>query len=175
MKKRYIQNIFIMLIIIIFSVNKTSYAIGKIVNYFLDDPNAWSDTKRVTNSTPTKIVVKNGLEGLIFKLTDLTPGDVVALVFLEAKKVEKFNREGFCEAGDKLVPGKNRIVSVVTKNHGNRKKFHYKFLLQRAMNRMPIDIYNDGDAVLESRYDGTKPVENMSDLSGIELLEIEVR
>jgi hypothetical protein len=105
----------------------------------------------------------------------LTPGDVVALVFLEAKKVEKFNREGFCEAGDKLVPGKNRIVSVVTKNHGNRKKFHYKFLLQRAMNRMPIDIYNDGDAVLESRYDGTKPVENMSDLSGIELLEIEVR
>jgi hypothetical protein len=47
--------------------------------------------------------------------------------------------------------------------------------LQRALNRIPIDIYNNGDAVLESSYDGTKPVENMSDLSGIELLEIEVR
>ncbi len=174
MKSRYIRNILIILIIV-FSINKTSYAIGKIVNYFLDNPNAWSDTKRVTHCTPTKVVVKNGLEGLVFKLTDLTPGDVVALVFLEAKKVEKFSSERSCDAGDKLIRGKNRIVSVITKNHGNRKEFHYKFLLQRAMNRMPIDIYNNGDAVLESRYDGTKPVENMSDLSGIELLEIEVR
>ena len=174
MKKRYIQYTFI-IFIIIFSANKPSYAIGKIVNYFLDDPNAWSDTKRITNSTPTKVVVKSGAEGLVFKLTDLTLGDVVALVFLETKKVEKFNSEGVCDAGDKLIPGKNRIVSVVTKNHGNRKKFYYNFILQRAINNVPIDIYNDGDAVLESRYDGTKPVENMSDLSGIELLEIEVR
>jgi len=174
MKIKHIQYIFIILIIV-FSVNKTTYAIGKIVNYFLDNPNAWNDTKRVTHSTPTKVVVKNGLEGLVFKLTDLTPGDHVALVFLETKKVEKFNSERSCDSGDKLIRGNNRIVSVITKNHGNRKEFHYKFLLQRAMNRMPIDIYNNGDAVLESRYDGTKPVENMSDLSGIKLLEIEVR
>jgi len=174
MKTKYVQNILIILIII-FSINKTSYAIGKIVNYFLDNPNAWNDTKRVTHSTPTKIVVKDGLEGLVFKLADLTPGDEVALVFLEAKKVEKFNSESSCDTGDKLIRGKNRIVSVITKNHGNRKKFHYKFILQRALNRMPIDIYNNGDPVLESRYDGTKPVENMSDLSGIKLLEIDVR
>ena len=174
MKIKHIQYIFIILIIV-FSVNKTSYAIGKIVNYFLDNPNAWNDTKRVTHSTPTKVVIENGLEGLIFKLTDLTPGDVVALIFLEAKKVEKFSSEKSCDAGDKLIQGKNRIVSVITKNHGNRKEFHYRFLLQREMNRMPIDIYNNSDAVLESSYDGTKPVVNMSDLSGIKLLEIEVR
>ncbi len=174
MKTKHIQNILIILIII-FSMNKSSYAIGKIVNYFLDDPNAWNDTKRVTRSTPTKVLVKNGLDGLVLKLTDLTPGDIVALVFLETKKVEKFNSEGSCDTVDKLIQGKNRIVSVITKNHGNRKYFHYKFLLQREKNRMPNDIYNNGDAVLESRYDGTKPVVNMSDLSGIKLLEIEVR
>jgi len=174
MKAKHIQNILIILIIV-FSINNTSYAIGKIVNYFLDNPNAWNDTKRVTHSTPTKVVVENGLEGLVFKLTDLTPGDVVALVFLEAKKVEKFSSERSCDTDDKLILGKNRIVSVITKNHGNRKEFHYKFLLQRAMNRMPIDIFNNGDAVLESSYDGTEPVVNMSDLSGIELLEINVR
>lgn len=174
MKKKYIQYTFIILIII-FSINKTSYALGKIVNYFLDDQNAWNDTKRITHSKPTKIVVTDGLEGLTFKLTDLTNGDDVALVFLETKKVEKFNSERFCNAGDKLLLGKNRIVSVITKNHGNRKKFHYKFILQRVINNVPIDIYNNGDSVLESRYDGTKPIENMSDLSGIELLEVEVR
>ncbi len=174
MKIKQIQYTFIILIIV-FSINRTGYALEKIANYFLENPSAWEDTKRITHGTPTKIVVKDGLEGLVFKLTDLTPGDVVALVFLEAKKVEKFSSERSCDAGDKLIRGKNRIVSVITKNHGNRKEFHYKFLLQRAMNRMPIDIYNNGDAVLESRYDGTKPVENMSDLSGIELLEIEVR
>jgi hypothetical protein len=174
MKAKHIQKILIILIII-FSINKASYAIGKIANYFLDNPNAWDDTKRITHSTPVKVVVKDGLERLVFKLTDLTPGDEVALVFLEAKKIEKFNSERSCDAGDKLIQGKNRIVSVITKNHGNRKKFHYKFLLQRAMNRMPIDIYNNGESVLESRYDGTKPVVDMSDLSGIKLLEIEVR
>ena len=174
MKTKYIHYTFIILIII-FSINKTSYAIGKIVNYFLDNPNAWNDTKRITHGTPTKIIVKDGLEGLVFKLTDLTPGDEVALVFLETKKVEKFNSEKSCNTGNKLIRGKNRIVSVITKNHGNRKEFHYKFILQRALNRIHIDIYNNGNAVLESRYDGTKPVESMSDLSGIELLEIEVR
>ncbi len=174
MKTKHVRNIFIILIII-FSINQTSYAIGKIVNYFLDNPNAWNDTKRITHSSPTKVVVKNGLEGLVFKLTNLTPGDNVALVFLETKKVEKFNSERSCDSGDKLIQGKNRIVSVLTKNHGNRKEFHYKFLLQRALNRMPIDIYNNGDAVLECRYDGMKPVEDMSDLSGIKLLEIDVR
>ncbi len=174
MKTKLIQYIFILSIIIL-SANKPSFALGKIVNYFLDNPNAWNDTKRITRSTPTIILVKEGLEGLVFKLTDLTKGDEVALVFLESRKVEKFNRERFCDVNDKLVRGKNRIVSVITKNHGNRKKFHYKFIFQRAINNIPIDIYNNGDAILESKYDGSKPVENMSDLSGIELLEIDIR
>ena len=171
---RLIQYLFI-ISIIIFSTNKPSFALGKIVNYFLDNPNAWNDTKRITRTTPTKILVKEGLDGLVFKLTDLTKGDEVALVFLETKKVEKFNRERFLSVDDKLVRGKNRIVSVITKNHGNRKKFHYKFIFQRAINNVPIDIFNNGDAILESKYDGSKPVENMSDLSGIELLEIDIR
>ena len=55
------------------------------------------------------------------------------------------------------------------------KEFHYKFIFQRAINNIPIDIYNNGDAILESKYDGSKPVEDMSDLSGIELLEIDIR
>ena len=171
---RLIQYLFIISIIIC-STNKPSFALGKIVNYFLDNPNAWNDTKRITLTTPTKILVKEGLDGLVFKLTDLTKGDEVALVFLETKKVEKFNRERFLSVDDKLVRGKNRIVSVITKNHGNRKKFHYKFIFQRAINNVPIDIFNNGDAILESKYDGSKPVENMSDLSGIELLEIDIR
>jgi hypothetical protein len=171
---KLIQFVFIISIIVL-SVSKSSFAIGKIVNYFLDNPSAWNDTKRITRTTPTKILVKEGLDGLVFKLTDLTKGDEVALVFLETKKVEKFNSERFCNVDNKLVRGKNRIVSVITKNHGNRKKFHYKFTFQRAINNIPIDIYNNGDAILESEYDGTKPVENMSDLSGIELLEIDVR
>jgi len=171
---RLIQYFFI-ISIIIFSTNKPSFALGKIVNYFLDNPNAWNDTKRITRTTPTKILVKEGLDGLVFKLTDLTKGDEVALVFLETKKVEKFNRERFLSVDDKLVRGKNRIVSVITKNHGNRRKFHYKFIFQKAINNVPIDIFNNGDAILESKYDGSKPVENMSDLSGIELLEIDIR
>jgi len=174
MKMKQIQYTFIVFIIT-FSISKPGYALEKIANYFLDNPNAWNDTKRITNGTSTKIVVKDGHEGLVFKLTDLTKGDNVALIFLESKKIEKFNCEKDCVASDNLIRGKNRIVSVITKNHGNRKKFYYKFILQRAINNVPIDIYNNGDAVLESRYDGTKPVDNMSDLSGIDLLEIEVR
>ncbi len=174
MKIKQIQYTLIILITI-FSINRTGYALEKIANYFLENQNAWEDTKRITCSTPTEIVVKDGLEGLVFKLTDLTRGDQVALVFLETKKVEKFNREMPCDASNKLIRGKNRIVSVITKNHGDRKKFYYKFILQRTINNTPIDIYNNGDAVLESRYDGTKPIANMSDLSGIKLLEIELR
>jgi len=171
---KLIQSVFLVSIIVL-SVSKPSFALEKIVNYFLDNPSAWNDTKRITCTTPTKILVKQGLDGLVFKLTDLTKGDEVALVFLETKKVEKFNSERFCNIDNKLVLGKNRIVSVITKNHGNRKEFHYKFIFQRAINNIPIDIYNNGDAILESEYDGTKPVESMSDLSGIELLEIDVR
>ncbi len=171
---RYINCLFIIFIIIL-SVNKTSFAIGKIVDYFLSYQNAWSNTKRITNSTPIKVVVEDGLEGLGFELTDLTSGDEVALIFLETKKVEKMKHERFCNLNGKLIRGKNRIVSVITRNHGNRKKFHYKFILQRRINNLPAKIYNNGDAVLECEYDGTLPVENDSDLSGINLLEIEVR
>ncbi len=171
---RYTKYLFIIFIIVL-SVNKTSSAIGKIVDYFLTNQNAWNNTKRITDSTPAKVVVEDGLEGLRLELADLTDGDEVALIFLETKKVEKMKREGFCHLNDKLIRGKNRIVSVITRNHGNRKKFHYKFILKKSVSRAPVIIYKDGDAVLECEYDGTLPVENDSDLSGINLLEIEVR
>ncbi len=171
---RYINYLFVIFIIIL-SVNKTSFAIGKIVDYFLSNQNAWDNTKRITDSTPDKVVVEDGLEGLRLELADLTDGDEVALIFLETKKVEKMKREGFCNLKGKLIRGKNRIVSVITRNHGNRKKFHYKFILKKSVSRAPVIIYKDGDAVLECEYDGTLPVENDSDLSGINLLEIEVR
>ena len=99
----------------------------------------------------------------------------MALVFLETRTAEKFKKEGFCNAGDKLLPGKNRVVSVIIRNSGNRTQFHYKFLLQRNINNVPISIYNNGNAVLESMYDGSKPVKDISNLSGIELCEIEIR
>ena len=171
---RYTKYLFI-IVIIILSVSKTSFAIGKIVDYFLNNQNAWNNTKRITDSTPAKVVVEDGLEGLRLELTDLTDGDEVALVFLETKKVEKMKREGLCNLNDKLILGKNRIVSVITRNHGNRKKFHYKFILKKSASRTPVIKYNDGDAILESNYDGSTAVENDSDLSGINLLEIEVR
>ena len=82
---RYTKYLFVIFIIIL-SVNKTSFALGKIVDYFLNNPNAWNDTKRITHSTPTKIVVENGVAGLGFELTDLTDGDEVALIFLETKR-----------------------------------------------------------------------------------------
>jgi len=165
----------LIIFIVVLSVNKTSFALGKIVDYFLSNQNAWNNTKRITDSTPAKVVVEDGLEGLGFELTDLTDGDEVALVFLETKKVERMKREGLCNLNDKLLPGNNRIVSVITRNYGNRKKFHYKFILQRRINNVPSKIYNNGNAVLECDYDGTLPVENDTDLSGINLLEIEVR
>ena len=192
---RYTKYLFITFIIIL-SVNKTGFAIGKIVDYFLSNQNAWNNTKRITDSTPAKVVVKDGsverlsvtsctsflspplilsLEGLRLELTDLTDGDEVALIFLETKKVEKMRRKGFCNLKDKLIQGNNRIVSVITRNYGNRKKFHYKFILKKSASRTPVIKYNDGDAILESNYDGSTAVENDSDLSGINLLEIEVR
>ena len=171
---RYTKYLFIIFIIIL-AVSKTSFAIGKIVDYFLNNQNAWNNTKRITDSTPAKVVVEDGLEGLRLELTDLTDGDEVALVFLETKKVEKMKRKGLCNLNDKLILGKNRIVSVITRNHGNRKKFHYKFILKKSVSHAPVTIYNDGDAILESNYDGSTAVVNDSDLSGINLLEIEVR
>lgn len=171
---RYTKYLFIIFIIVL-SVNKTSYALGKIVDYFLTNQNAWDNTKRITDSTPAKVVIEDGLEGLRLELEDLTDGDEVALIFLETKKGEKMKHEGFCNLNGKLIRGKNRIVSVITRNHGNRKEFHYKFILQRRINNVPAKIYNNGDAVLECEYDGTLPVESDSDLSGISLLEIEIR
>jgi hypothetical protein len=134
---RYTKYLFITFIIIL-SVSKTGFAIGKIVDYFLSNQNAWNNTKRITDSTPAKVVVKDGLEGLRLELTDLTDGDEVALIFLETKKVEKMRRKGFCNLNDKLIRGNNRIVSVITRNYGNRKKFHYKFILKKSASRTPV-------------------------------------
>jgi hypothetical protein len=171
---RHTKYLFVIFIIIL-SVNKTSFALGKIVDYFLNNPNAWNDTKRITHSTPIKIVVEDGMMGLGLELTELTNGDEVALIFLETKKVKKMRHEGFCDARGKLIRGKNRVVSVITRNYGNRARFHYKFILQKYINNVPVTIYNNGDAVLECEYDGSMPVVNDSDLSGINFLEIKIR
>lgn len=170
---RYFQCMFV--ILFIFSMNTISFAHGSIVDYFLKDPKAWDDTKKIIHKTPTKIVVADGLEGLGFNLIELTEGDEVALIFIETQKAEKFKCKGFCDAGVKLLPGKNRVVSVITRNSGDRTRFHYKFVLQRNVNNVPITTYNNGNAVLESRYDGSMPVKDISNLSGIELCEVEIR
>ena len=169
--KQYI----VFIIFLVFSTTTISFAQGNIVDYFLKSPEAWDKTKRIIHKEPTKIVVIDGLKGLVFNLAELTEGDEVALVFIDTQKSEKMKREGFCKAEDKLLQGKNRVVSVNTRNSGNRMQFHYKFLLQRNINNEPITIYNNGNAVLESTYDGSKPVIDISNLSGIELCEIEVQ
>jgi len=170
---KYTKYIFIILFLL--SLNRIIFAQGNIVDYFLKSPEAWDKTKKLIHKEPTKIVVTGGLEGLVFNLAELTEGDEVALVFIDTQKSEKMKREVFCSAEDKLIRGKNRVVSVNTRNSGNRTQFHYKFLLQRNINNEPITIYNNGIPVLESTYDGSQPVIDISNLSGIELCEIEVR
>ncbi|HHT9136224.1 MAG TPA: hypothetical protein ACFYEK_03170 [Candidatus Wunengus sp. YC60] len=168
--KQYIAFI----IFLVFSTTTISFAQGNIVDYFLKNPEAWDKTKKLIHKEPIKVIVTGGLEGLVFNLAELTEGDEVALVFIDTQKSEKMKREGFCKAEDKLLQGKNRVVSVNTRNSGNRMQFHYKFLLQRNINNETITIYNNGNAVLESTYDGSKPVVDISNLSGIELCEIEI-
>lgn len=165
------------IVFILFLVFPTTigFAQGNIVDYFLKSPEAWDKTKKLIHKEPTKIIITGGLEGIVFNLAELTEGDEVALVFIDSQKSEKMKREVFCSAGDKLITGKNRVVSVITRNSGNRTQFHYKFLLQRNINNEPITIYNNGNPVLESTYDGSQPVKDISNLSGIELCEIEIR
>ena len=167
--------VYLFIMFFFFSVSSISFAQGNIVDYFLKSPEAWDKTKKLIHKEPTKIIVTGGLDGLGFNLAELTEGDVVALVFIDTQKSEKLQHKRFCNAEDKLAQGKNRVVSVITRNSGNRTQFHYKFLLQRNINNEPITIYNNGNPVLESVYDGSKPVRDISNLSGIELCEIEVR
>ena len=166
---------FLYIVFFVLFTNRTVLAQGNIVDYFLKNPNAWDDTKRIIHKTPARVVVADGLAGLGFNLAELTEGDEVALVFLEARKAERFKRPGFCQAEGNLVPGVNRVVSVLTRNSGDRKRFHYKFLLQRNINNVPITIYNNGNTLLESLYDGSQPVKDASNLAGIELCEVEIR
>ena len=170
---KYIQ--YLVITILLFTINTISFAQGNIVDYFLKSPEAWDKTKKLIHKEPTKIIVTGGLDGLGFNLAELTEGDAVALVFIDTQKSEKLKHEKFCNVEDKLAHGKNRVVSVITRNSGNRTQFHYKFLLQRNINNEPITIYNNGNPVLESTYDGSLPVIDISNLSGIELCEIEVR
>ena len=169
--KQYI----VFILFLVFPTTTISFAQGNIVDYFLKSPDAWDKTKKLIHKEPTKIIVTGGLDGLGFNLAELTEGDEVALVFIDTQKSEKIKRESFCNAEDKLIRGKNRVVSVNTRNSGNRTQFHYKFLLQRNINNEPITIYNNGNPVLESTYDGSLPVKDISNLSGIELCEIEIR
>ena len=170
---KYIQ--YLVITILLFTINTISFAQGNIVDYFLKSPEAWDKTKKLIHKEPTKIIVTGGLDGLGFDLAELTEGDAVALVFIDTQKSEKLKHEKFCNVEDKLAHGKNRVVSVITRNSGNRTQFHYKFLLQRNINNEPITIYNNGNPVLESTCDGSQPVIDISNLSGIELCEIEVR
>ncbi|MCF6154920.1 MAG: hypothetical protein E3K36_06640 [Candidatus Brocadia sp.] len=170
---KYIHSVFV--ILLLFIIHNISFAHGNIVDYFLKNPKAWDDTKKIIHKRPINVIITDGLEGLGFDLTELTEGDEVALIFIETQNAEKLKGKGFCNAGDKLLPGKNRVVAVITRNSGDRTRFHYKFMLQRNINNVPITVYNNGNAILESRYDGSLPVKDISNLSGIELCEVEIR
>ena len=170
---KYVQYLFV--ISFLFFMATSSFAHENIVDYFLKNPNAWDDTRKIIHKTPTKVFIPDGLEGLGFNLTELTQGDEVAIVFLETQTFEKMKQKGFCNVGDKLLPGKNRVVSVITRNSGDRTLFHYKFMLQRNIHNVPISFYNNGNAVLESRYDGSQQVKDISNLAGIELCEVDIR
>jgi len=87
--------------------------------------------KKIIHKTPTKVVITDGCQELGFNLTELTEGDEVALIFITTQRSEKLKQKGFCNAGDKLLPGLNRVVSVITRNSGDRTRFHYKFILQK--------------------------------------------
>lgn len=163
------------MIVLPFTLNTVSFAQGNIVDYFLKDPKAWDDTKKILHKTPTRVVIPDGCKALGLHLAALTEGDEVALVFLETQTSAKLKQTGFCSIEDKLLPGLNRVVSVITRNSGNRTQFHYKFILQRNINNVPVSVYHQGNAVLESWYDGSQPVKDISNLSGIELCEIEIR
>ncbi len=165
----------LLIVVFLFVLTPVSFAQGNIVDYFLKSPDAWDKTKKLIHKEPTKVTVTGGLDGLCFSLAELTEGDAVALVFIDTQKSEKLKGKAVCNAEGSLALGKNRVVSVITRNSGNRTQFHYKFLLQRNINNEPITIYNNGNPVLESMYDGSQPVKDISNLSGIELCEIEVR
>jgi len=171
-KVRYIFLMFVALFC--FAGGNKIYARQNIVDYFLENPDAWNETKKLAHLTPLKVVVEDGIQGLGFELSEITPREEVALVFIDSKKSVRLHEKGFCDARDKLLPGKNRVVSVITRNAGNRTKFHYKFLLQRRINNVPISLYNKGNAVLESKYDSNLPVKDISNLSGIKMCEIEI-
>lgn len=172
---RWIKIQCLLIVVYLFMLTPVSFAQGNIVDYFLKSPDAWDRTKKLIHKEPIKVTVTGGLNGLCFSLVELTEGDAVALVFIDTQKSEKLKGKAVCSADDKLALGKNRVVSVITRNSGNRTQFHYKFLLQRNINNEPITIYNNGNPVLESMYDGSQPVKDISNLSGIELCEIEVR
>ncbi len=82
-------------IVLLFSVNNTSLARGNIVDYYLKNPKAWDETKKILRKVPIKIVVTGGLKGLGFDLTELSGGDEVALIFLETQKAVKLKWNGF--------------------------------------------------------------------------------
>src|SRR3990172_9960382 len=106
---KYIQ--YLVITILLFTINTISFAQGNIVDYFLKNPEAWDKTKKLIHKEPTKIIITGGLEGLGFNLAELTEGDVVALVFVDTQKSEKLQHKRFCNAEDKLAQGKNRVVS----------------------------------------------------------------
>ncbi|MDR4506132.1 MAG: hypothetical protein MRK01_15270 [Candidatus Scalindua sp.] len=165
----------VLALLLVFSGSNTCFAIGKIVDYFLDNENAWDVTKNIIQETPEKIVVTGGTQGLGFDLEELTGGDEVSLVFLKPGKSVTLNSEGFWNAEDKLLPGENRVVSVITRNYGDRTKFHYKFKLQRNKSDGGTMLYNNTKPILESKYDGSGPVTDFADLSGIRMCVIEIR
>ncbi len=165
----------ILTILLLFSGNSSCFAIGKIVDYFLNNNNAWDVTMNIIQEKPKEIVVTGGTKGLGFDLAELTKGDEVSLVFLEPGKSVTLNSEGYWNAEDKLLHGKNRVVSIITRNYGDRTKFHYKFKLQRNKSNGHTMLYNNTKPILESQYDGRRAVNDFANLSGIRMCVIEIR
>ncbi len=67
---KYVLCMFV--ILVVFPVNNVCFALDNIVDYFLNNPNAWEETKRIIRKEPVKVIVVNGLRGLGFNLTELT-------------------------------------------------------------------------------------------------------
>ena len=63
---------YIVAILLFSSVNAATLAQGNIVDYFLKDPKAWDDTKKIIHKTPTKVIITDGCQELGFNLTELT-------------------------------------------------------------------------------------------------------
>lgn len=136
LKILYIAYIFVFLHL--FSMHTPSFDQGNIADYFLKNPKAWDDTKKIIHKAPTKVIVTDGLEGLGFNLTELTQGDEVSLIFIETQKAEKLKRIGFCNAEDKLLGVKTGLCLLLPGIPGIVHSFSINSFFKETLRTPPL-------------------------------------